>query len=74
VQQEIVERLKTMLGVEISRIEEDGEQLVVFTPKSQIAKAIGSSGSVVRAAELVLKRKIVLKETEGQGILSHDDK
>ncbi|MEM2874971.1 MAG: hypothetical protein QW567_03005 [Candidatus Hadarchaeales archaeon] len=61
-QQELVDRLKLMLGVDIARVEEDGEQIVVFTPKSQIARAIGSSGSVVRAAELVLRRKIVLRE------------
>jgi len=63
VEQGTVDKLKLMLGVEINKVEESGEQLVVFTPKSQIAKAIGSSGAVIKAAELVLKKKIVLKET-----------
>ncbi|MGC8816510.1 MAG: transcription elongation factor NusA [Candidatus Hadarchaeum sp.] len=60
--QGIVEKLKTMLGVNIERIEEQGEQLVVYVPKGQAARAIGSGGSVVRSAELVLHKKLAIKE------------
>ncbi|MEM2878288.1 MAG: KH domain-containing protein [Candidatus Hadarchaeales archaeon] len=62
--QETAEKLKLMLGVEITKIEEEGDQIIVYIPKSQIARAIGSGGSVVRAAELVVKRKILVKESQ----------
>ncbi|HID61101.1 MAG TPA: transcription elongation factor NusA [Hadesarchaea archaeon] len=52
-----------MLGVPIDKIEKQEEELVVHVPKAQIAKAIGSNGSVVRAAELVLKKKLTIKES-----------
>ncbi len=63
---ETIEKLKQMLGVPIDKIEEQGEELVVHVPKAQIAKAIGSNGSVVRAAELVLKKKLTVKESTGE--------
>ncbi|RLG56615.1 MAG: transcription elongation factor NusA [Hadesarchaea archaeon] len=54
-----------MLGVTIDRIEEQEGEIVVYVPKNQIAKAIGSNGSVVRAAELVLNKKLSIKESGG---------
>lgn len=61
-EQGIVEKLKLMLGVQIKKVEEQGEQVLVYVPKGQAAKAIGSGGAVVRSAELVLKKKISIKE------------
>lgn len=60
-----LEKLKMMLGVQIERVEEQEEGLVVYIPKDNIAKAIGSGGSVVRAAELVLNKKLTIKESSG---------
>jgi transcription antitermination factor NusA-like protein len=57
-----LEKLKTMLGVRVERVEQQGEQLLVYVPKGQAAKAIGSGGSVVRSAELVLNKKLAIKE------------
>lgn len=57
-----IEKLKMMLGVQIEKVEEQGEELLVFVPKGQAAKAIGSGGSVVRSAELVLNKKLAIKE------------
>lgn len=61
-EQGIVEKLKMMLGVRVERVEEQGEQLLVYVPKGQAARAIGSGGSVVRSAELVLNKKLAIKE------------
>ena len=61
-EQGIVEKLKQMLGVQVEKVEEQGEQLLVYVPKGQAAKAIGSGGSVVRSAELVLNKKLAIKE------------
>ncbi len=58
----VVDKLKMMLGVPIEKIEEQGEELLVYVPKGQAAKAIGSGGSVVRSAELVLNKKLAIKE------------
>jgi len=60
--QGIVEKLSQMLGVRVEKIEEQGDQLLVYVPKGQVAKAIGSGGSVVRSAELVLNKKLAIKE------------
>jgi transcription antitermination factor NusA-like protein len=60
----MVQRLSTMLAVPVERIEESEEGIVVYVPRDQIAKAIGSSGSVVRSAELVLRRKLILRESK----------
>lgn len=46
----------------MERVEQQGEQLLVYVPKGQVAKAIGSGGSVVRSAELVLNKKLAIKE------------
>ncbi len=58
-----INQLKAMLNVKIDRIEEQGDQLIVYVPKDQVAKAIGSGGCVARSAELVLKRKLTIKES-----------
>lgn len=63
---EIIEKLKQMLGVPIEKVEEQGDELVVHVPKAQVAKAIGSNGSVVRAAELILKKKLTIKESPAE--------
>ena len=61
-EQGIVEKLKQMLGIQVEKVEEQGEQLLVYVQKGQAAKAIGSGGSVVRSAELVLNKKLAIKE------------
>ncbi len=58
-----LEKLKQMLNVPIDKVEEKGEELVVYVPKEQVARAIGAGGSVIRAAELILKRKLTIKES-----------
>jgi transcription antitermination factor NusA-like protein len=52
-----------MLKVKIDRVEDLGEELVIYVPKDQVAKAIGSGGAVVHAAELVMNRKLKVKES-----------
>ncbi len=59
---EELERLKTMLDVDIERVEEDDGKLTVFVPEGQAAKAIGSGGAVVRSVELSLDRELEIKE------------
>jgi transcription antitermination factor NusA-like protein len=63
--QQTIEKLKTMLAVSIDKVEEQEGNLVVYIAKDKMAKAIGSNGSVVRAAEMVLNKKIMVKETQG---------
>lgn len=58
----MIKRLETMLSVPIERVEESESGLVVYVGRDYIARAIGSGGSVVRSAELVLGKKLVLKE------------
>jgi len=60
---EISKKLKQMLNVSIEKVEDQGDGLVVYVPKEQIARAIGAGGSVIRSAELVLQRKINIKES-----------
>ncbi len=60
---EELEKLKTMLDVDIDRIEEDGDKVTVFVPEGQVAKAIGSGGAVVRSVELALDKELEIKET-----------
>ncbi|MDI6820035.1 MAG: hypothetical protein QMC89_03920 [Candidatus Hodarchaeaceae archaeon] len=62
-EEKTIELIKRMLNVKIDKIEEQGEQLVVYVPKEQVAKAIGAGGCVVRSVELVLKRKLDIKES-----------
>lgn len=58
------EKLKNMLDVDIDRIDEDGNKLVVYVPSGQAAKAIGAGGAVVRSVELALDKEIEIKESE----------
>lgn len=58
-----LEKLKTMLDVEIDRVEEDGNKVTVYVPEGQAAKAIGSGGAVVRSVEMALDRELEIKET-----------
>jgi len=60
-----LEQLRQMLKVKIDRVEDQGEELVVYVPKDQVAKAIGAGGCVARAVELVMKRKLTVKESTG---------
>jgi transcription antitermination factor NusA-like protein len=62
VEEKTLERLKLMLGVKIEKVEEQEDGLIIYVPKGQVAKAIGSGGSVIKSAELVLKRKLQVKE------------
>lgn len=59
---EELERLKTMLDVDIDRVEEDGGKLTVYVPEGQAAKAIGSGGAVVRSVELAMDKELEIKE------------
>jgi len=62
-EEKTLNQLKQMLNVKIDRVEEQGEQLVVYVPKDQVAKAIGAGGCVVRSVERVLNRKLSIKES-----------
>lgn len=62
-EEKTLDQLKQMLNVRIDRVEEQGEQLVVYVPKDQVAKAIGASGCVVRSVERVLNCKLSIKES-----------
>ncbi len=59
--EEVAEKLRRMLNVEILKIEEDGNRLVVYVPEDQIRIAVGRGGAAVKAAELVLGRRIEVK-------------
>ncbi len=63
-EEEELDRIKTMLDVEIEDYEEDGDKLTVYVPEGQAAKAIGSGGAVVRSVELALDKELEVKETE----------
>ena len=62
-EEKTLDQLKQMLNVKIDRVEEQGEQLVVYVSKDQVAKAIGAGGCVVRSVERVLNRKLSIKES-----------
>lgn len=57
----MIERLKQMLRVEILEVEEEDGKLIVYVPKEQVKIAVGSGGSAVKAAELVLGKKIEVR-------------
>jgi transcription antitermination factor NusA-like protein len=63
VEEKTLDQLKQMLNVRIDRVEEQGEQLVVYVPKDQVARAIGAGGCVVRSVERVLNCKLSIKES-----------
>ncbi|AMQ19408.1 KH domain-containing protein [Thermococcus peptonophilus] len=58
------ERLEKMLNVEIIRIEEAGDKIVVYVPADKVRIAVGSGGAAVKAAELVIGKKIEVKPAE----------
>lgn len=60
--QQTMEKLKLMIAVPIEKVEEEGDSLILHIQKDKVARAIGSKGSVVRAAEMVLGKKITIKE------------
>ncbi|KUK18252.1 MAG: RNA-binding protein, containing KH domain [Thermococcus sibiricus] len=55
------EELKRMLKVDILEIKYEGDKVIVYVPKNQVRIAVGSGGSAVRAAELVLGKKIEIR-------------
>ncbi len=61
-EEETLEKLKSMLDVDIDRVEEEGDKVTVFVPEDQAAKAIGSGGSVVQSVEMVLDKELEIKE------------
>ncbi|NPA48055.1 MAG: transcription elongation factor NusA [Thermococci archaeon] len=54
-------KLERMLNVRILRVEENEDGIVVYVPEDQVRIAVGSGGSAVRAAELVIGRHIEVK-------------
>ncbi|WP_456394765.1 transcription elongation factor NusA [Thermococcus sp.] len=58
---EIKERLEKMLRVEIIEIEYGEDKITVYVPRDQVKIAVGSGGTAVKAAELVLGRRIEVK-------------
>ncbi len=63
--QDTLDKLKMMLGVQIDNVEDAEGQLLVYVPKGQAARAIGPGGSVVRSAELIINKKLTIKESGG---------
>jgi transcription antitermination factor NusA-like protein len=58
------ERLEKMLNVEIIRIEEADDKIVVYVPPDKVRIAVGSGGAAVKAAELVIGKKIEVRPAE----------
>ncbi|AMM53438.1 transcription elongation factor NusA [Pyrococcus kukulkanii] len=58
---EVYKRLKEMLRVDIIDLEFDGEKIIVYVPRDQVRIAVGTGGAAVKAAELVLGRKIEVR-------------
>ncbi len=61
VEEEVKERLERMLKTDVLNIEEEDEKLVVTVPEEDVRLAVGSGGTVVKAAELALDRSIEIK-------------
>ncbi|AHF79524.1 MULTISPECIES: KH domain-containing protein [Thermococcus] len=57
----MIERLKQMLRVDVIDVEYSGDKIIVYVPKDQVRIAVGSGGSAVKAAELVLGKKIEIR-------------
>jgi transcription antitermination factor NusA-like protein len=55
------ERLEKMLNVKILEMEELEDKIVVYVPEDQVRIAVGSGGAAVKAAELVIGKKIEVK-------------
>ena len=55
------DRLEKMLNVKILEIEELEDRIVVYVPEDQVRIAVGSGGAAVKAAELVIGKKIEVR-------------
>jgi transcription antitermination factor NusA-like protein len=55
------ERLEKMLNVKILEMEELDDKIIVYVPEDQVRIAVGSGGAAVKAAELVIGKKIEVK-------------
>lgn len=55
------DRLEKMLNVKILDLEELEDKVVVYVPEDQVRIAVGSGGAAVKAAELVIGKKIEVK-------------
>ena len=55
------ERLEKMLNVEILEIEEGEDRVTVYVPADKVRIAVGSGGAAVKAAELVIGKKIEVR-------------
>ncbi|WP_297062510.1 KH domain-containing protein [Thermococcus sp.] len=58
------DRLEKMLNVEILDIEETDDKIIVYVPADKVRIAVGSGGSAVKAAELVIGKKIEVRPKE----------
>lgn len=58
---ETLEKLRRMLNVEILEVEYEGDKIIVYVPEDQVRIAVGTGGAAVRAAELVLGKKIEVR-------------
>ena len=58
---DITERLRKMLNVEVLEVEYEGDKIIVYVPQDQVRIAVGTGGAAVKAAELVLGKKIEVK-------------
>ncbi|WP_457754514.1 KH domain-containing protein [Thermococcus sp.] len=57
----MIDRLRQMLRVEVIDVEYSGDKIIVYVPKDQVRIAVGTGGSAVKAAELVLGKKIEIR-------------
>ncbi len=55
------DRLEKMLNVKILDMEESDDKIIVYVPEDQVRIAVGSGGAAVKAAELVIGKKIEVK-------------
>ncbi len=55
------DRLEKMLNVKILDMEEFDDKIIVYVPEDQVRIAVGSGGAAVKAAELVIGKKIEVK-------------
>ena len=58
------DRLEKMLNVEILDIEETEDKIIVYVPPDKVRIAVGSGGAAVKAAELVIGKKIEVRPKE----------
>ncbi|NJE84836.1 transcription elongation factor NusA [Thermococcus sp. CX2] len=55
------DRLEKMLNVRVLEIEELDDKIIVYVPEDQVRIAVGSGGAAVKAAELVIGKRIEVK-------------